>query len=300
MEYAILALVVCLASGKAIFCKRIGSAAKNMRDLAAQNCGVFAVAFVVSALLSLGSLDVLVSMPAPMILFALLFAAVMLATQFTEMRAMALGPASLTILIYSAGFLIPIIFELLYYHKAPDFLKVPGIVLLFAALALILISPESKKRGGMLWLLFAVAALCGSGATAILQMLLTRTPGTPPVHVFLVFVFLFCAVFSALLYFVLPKTEPLEQNEPVGQTRGKVRLTILNMAGNGLCVGLLNFLNMQLTGKLPAVIQFPIYNGGHMVLTGLFSMVILREAHTTRQKIGFFIGIAAIILIGVL
>jgi aspartate carbamoyltransferase regulatory subunit len=67
---------------------------------------------------------------------------------------------------------------------------------------------------------------------------------------------------------------------------------------SGLCVGIVNILNLYLSGKIPAVIQFPVYNIGNMILTGVLGALIFREKHTIKQFIGFGIGCLGILLIG--
>ena len=67
----------------------------------------------------------------------------------------------------------------------------------------------------------------------------------------------------------------------------------------GVCVGLLNFLNLNLSGKLPSVILFPVYNVGSMLLSSLISALIYKDKPTKRQGIGFAIGIVAILIVGV-
>ena len=66
----------------------------------------------------------------------------------------------------------------------------------------------------------------------------------------------------------------------------------------GLCVGFLNILNLTLAGKLPAVIQFPIYNIGGMILTGVLGAILFGEKNTKKQLIGFGIGCVSILIIG--
>ena len=68
---------------------------------------------------------------------------------------------------------------------------------------------------------------------------------------------------------------------------------------NGLFIGVLNLLNLTLAGKLPAMILFPIYNIGSIVLTGILCTLIYKEKNTKKEAIGFTIGCIAIIIIGI-
>ena len=63
---------------------------------------------------------------------------------------------------------------------------------------------------------------------------------------------------------------------------------------------MLNFLNLSLSGKLPSVILFPIYNIGSMLLSSIISSIIYKDKPTKRQSVGFVLGIVAIFIVGVL
>ena len=67
----------------------------------------------------------------------------------------------------------------------------------------------------------------------------------------------------------------------------------------GVCVGALNLLNLNLSGKIPSVILFPIYNVGSLLLTTVISSVIYKDKISKRQSVGFVIGIVAILIVGI-
>ena len=70
--------------------------------------------------------------------------------------------------------------------------------------------------------------------------------------------------------------------------------------GLGLCVCALNFVNLYLSGKLPTIIMFPIYNVGNLLLTIVVSAIIFKDKTTAIQNIGLCVGIVAILVIGLL
>lgn len=63
---------------------------------------------------------------------------------------------------------------------------------------------------------------------------------------------------------------------------------------------LYNRLNIFLAGSIDAIIFFPVFNGGVVLLSAFFSVWLCREALAKRQKIGILIGFIAICLIGIL
>jgi len=57
---------------------------------------------------------------------------------------------------------------------------------------------------------------------------------------------------------------------------------------------------LNLAGKLPAIILFPVYNIGSIILTGIFCTIIYKEKNTKTGIIGFVIGCISIMIIGIL
>ncbi|MBQ8526326.1 MAG: EamA family transporter [Clostridia bacterium] len=68
----------------------------------------------------------------------------------------------------------------------------------------------------------------------------------------------------------------------------------------GILSCLYNRLNIFLAGSMDAIIFFPLFNGGVVLLSALLSVWLCREKLATRQKAGILAGIAAICLIGIL
>ena len=56
---------------------------------------------------------------------------------------------------------------------------------------------------------------------------------------------------------------------------------------------------MFLAGELDAVIFFPAFNGGVVVVSGVLSSLIYKEKFSKRQLIGFGLALLAIFIIGV-
>jgi multidrug transporter EmrE-like cation transporter len=59
----------------------------------------------------------------------------------------------------------------------------------------------------------------------------------------------------------------------------------------------MNFLNLKLSGILPSQLFFPLVNGSAIILSTAASFIIFKEKLTSRQIVGLFGGIAALIAI---
>lgn len=63
---------------------------------------------------------------------------------------------------------------------------------------------------------------------------------------------------------------------------------------------LYNRLNVFLSGSMDAIVFFPVFNGGVVLLSTVFSVMILKEKLSSKQVAGVVTGIIAICLIGIL
>ena len=65
----------------------------------------------------------------------------------------------------------------------------------------------------------------------------------------------------------------------------------------GLCLGAANILNLTLTGIIPAVIFFPVFNGSVVLASTALARVICGEKVTKKQALGLLLGLCGIVLI---
>lgn len=287
MLYLLLFLSVITAAGKAITGKKVGTDSKTLKRVFRLNCLIYAIALVVIFLSMYPNFSAVFSLSSYSLTLAVVFAAVMLFTQITQIKAMSTGSSSVTILIFSCGFLIPTFYSAIVYQEAISPAQLPGIGLILLSLFLI-INPKDAKFSPS-WLVWTLLSMTGSGVSAILQKVHQKSPYAHELSPYLVAVFVVALSFSAIAYALLPKKEV--DSEPR-------KISLLPAIISGLCVGIVNILNLYLSGKIPAVIQFPVYNIGNMILTGVLGALIFREKHTIKQFIGFGIGCLGILLIG--
>ncbi len=291
LNYFLLAVATLSASGKAIFCKLVGSA-KGRRAFFV-NFESFSVAFLVSLIFAADELKNISEISLFSVLLAVAFGFSVAFTQFTQMKAMNTGSPSLTTLIYSSAFLIPIVFSYFAWDNPISPWQIVGIVILIAALCLIIIEP-GKKRAGKIWLIFTALATLGSGANAILQKTHQNSTHSSEIKLFLVLALLFSALFSLILYLISKPDEKAPKKEKASLP------ALLSPILLGVTVAFLNFVNLKLAGVLPAAIQFPIYNVGSLILTSIVSVICFGEHLAKRKIIGYTVGIGAILMVGLL
>lgn len=287
MIYMLLLLSVVTAAGKAITGKKVGADSKTLKLVFRLNCLIYAIALVVIFLSMYPNFSAILSLSSYSLTLAVVFAAVMLFTQITQIKAMSTGSSSVTVLIFSCGFLIPTFYSAIVYNEAISPAQLPGIGLILVSLFLI-INPKDAKFSPA-WLLWSVLSMTGSGVSAILQKVHQKSPYADELSPYLAAVFVVALLFSVIGWLLLPR----KASDPKLGKISPVPAII-----SGLCIGSLNILNLYLAGKIPAVIQFPVYNIGNMILTGVLGALIFQEKHTTKQFIGFGVGCLGILLIG--
>lgn len=291
--YILLVLATLAASGKALFCKLVGGA--KGRQAFFVNFESFAVAFAVALIFSADELKYIPEVSLFSVLLALAFGFSVAFTQFTQMKAMNSGPASITTLIYSSAFLIPIVFSYFVWDNPISAWQIVGIIILLAALCLIVIEPGGGKANGI-WILFVLLATLGSGANAILQKTHQNSPHASEIKLFLIFSLFFSAIFSLLVYAAYRPSEG-QSEEASEKTKLIAKFFPVFL---GISVSFLNFINLKLAGVLIAAIQFPIYNVGSLIITSAVSVVVFSESLGKRKIIGYVIGVGAILMVGLL
>ena len=287
MEYLLLTFATLASATKALFCKRIGTENGSDRRFFELNSLIFLGAAITAVILSplIGG----VHFSLVTLLLSIVFATSLTFTQIFQMYAMRHGPASITTLIYSFGFLVPIVYGFFALNEEISAFQIIGIFV--AALSLIFITdPRMDRRIGKLWLLLSLLAALGSGINAVLQKVHRSLTPESEIGGFLVLAFLF----SALLSFAVSRRyPPCATDSPIVK---RIPFTLFS----GFAIGVLNNMNLLIAGRLPAVIQFPIYNIGSMILVGLCGKFMFGDRLTLKQTAGFGIGCAAILIIGLL
>ena len=68
-------------------------------------------------------------------------------------------------------------------------------------------------------------------------------------------------------------------------------------AGSGITLGVVNAINVYISGVLPGVIVFPCVNGGGVIASAILARILIGEKITLKQKIGIAVGVTAICFI---
>ncbi len=286
--YLVLLGATLAATGKTVFMKKMGTSSSNASNLIGQNTISFAVAALISLVILKFDFAKIINISSYSLTMSLLFAFCVIFTYLTQIKAMSLGNSSATMLIYSCGFLIPIVFGAIAYKEEITLLQYIGVGLILPALFLI-INPKGSGFS-LKWVIFSFLSMNGSGITAVLQKIHQKSEYRDEFLSLINLEFTFACVI--LLLIIMLTFKKVEKSKPKPKE-------VATSATNGIFIGVLNILNLRLAGKLPAVIVFPIYNIGSLVLSGIILSVLYKEKLTKKKLLGLILGILGILLIGI-
>ncbi|MBQ8509516.1 MAG: hypothetical protein IJ493_06365 [Clostridia bacterium] len=199
--------------------------------------------------------------------------------------ALAEGPMSLTLLIASCGMLIPTFAGVIFWQESVSLPQGIGVALMILALVLIMNVGVDGKLS-VKWCLLSFGAFLCTGFISILQKVQQSSAYPEQRGGFLLVSFAVAFLMNGgMAAFCLRGHSP------------NLRRSVSGLA-TGCCNGANHMLNLYLSGVIPAVIFFPLVNGGVIMLSGLVGMLFFREKCSRRQLAGFLLGVASILLIG--
>ncbi len=194
--------------------------------------------------------------------------------------------AGLTSAFARLGLVISLLVSVLFFGERPAPLQLAGVTLVLAALVLIHAGGESGSKRGF-WILLLTLLFSG-GADAMSKVF--EQLGDPAENTR----FFFWLFVTALLL-----TAGLALRE---RMRTGKRLAPRELAA-GAVVGIPNYFSSYLLlrslQRLPAILVFPVFSTGTILLTLLAGALFFRERLTRRQALGVCLILAALILLNI-
>jgi drug/metabolite transporter (DMT)-like permease len=289
MDYLLLILTIIIFFVQTISFKEFNrSFMKNLASYFLFNSGYFSLVVLVLLLLN-REFETTNQLT---IILGLSFGSLFILTMLLYMKAMENGPLSYTSLLYSFGIVVPVIFGIFFWREPALPVQIIGLVLLLLTLV---ISNRQKTASpasvSLRWLLYSICAMLGNGGLmTILKAHQMVMPGQQ-VEEFLVLAFGFAALLSFLIFFY----RNTRKKEPVIHMRSR-RLALVLLAA-GLSTALGNQISVSISGRMPAIIQFPTMNGGIVILATLYAVIVYRERMTRYSTSGLLIGLTALVMI---
>lgn len=289
MPYFLLALAIGVAllnSGfQNRFCK---SRLKGFADVLAFNLLACLGAVAVLLLFNLG-------FRAPSlytVLLGIVFGAVTGISQMGTITALSQGPMSFTVLINSCSLLLPTFSGALFWGESVSALQYVGVAALVLSLILVL-NPQKDKQITSKWVVFVSISFVGNGVLGIMQKIHQTSAYKAELNEFLIVAFISSAlIMLGALLITIRKGQRPQAYLPLNP-----RPILLAMT-SGVCSGVLNNVNLYLSGVLPTVVFFPLFNGGVILLSALSARWVFREKMAARQAVGLMFATLSLCLVG--
>lgn len=246
----------------------------------------------ITGLITLGGVPSTVSIVEKPWLWNSLFLGVIFILLFNVMAltAQKLGP-SVASIANKMALIIPVVFAIFYYGDEVNFLKIVGVILALIGVFLSTFKPRVKgKVVDKSVILIPVFLFLGSGfIDTFLKFNQEAYLNSNPQDAKLFPVFIFLTAFLIGIIIMLSSKEKRILN-----ARTILGGLILGMINYGSIYFLIQIFNNT---DLESSVVFPINNMGVVLATAIASLLIFKEAFTTKNKLGIGISILALILI---
>ena len=229
------------------------------------------------------------------VILAVAFGVLFILTILLFMKAMEHGPLSYSSLIFSLGLLVPVIYGALFWQEGISIPQIFGLLLLLLTL-LMGSRPTTridaqKSRVNLRWMIMVISSLAGNGVMMTIsksqQMLM---PGRE-IEEFLILSFGTSATLSLILFLF----RRFRLGEKVSHLRKWPFLILVVIASITTAFG--NLFALYLSGRMPAIIQYPSVSGGMVLLSTIMAVLLYKERLTRNKMIGLLTGLAALFLL---
>lgn len=232
-------------------------------------------------------------------LFTLAMSAVFALFTFSNyvihIKALNLGPLAYTSIISSASSVIPALYGLIFLGEPITVWQITGIILMLVSVFFSVEKEPEKKKASIRWLVWALLNFLTVGAIGICQKIHHASDSAAQLNEYLLLTFIFVFIYSLIYLLILKKKGVTVTSKPF---RDKKVMTVLVFAG--ITTGLVNMLNMFLSGVFDAGLFFPVVNGGTVLATILLSVFLFKEKFSPRRWLGIGFGVLALcFLLGV-
>ena len=207
--------------------------------------------------------------------------------------AMGSGPVSVTTLIGNFSLIVSTAFSIIVWSEPFSAFDLVGIIALLLSIFLCTYKKNNadyKKSWKYVTVFFFVFAACVG--------IVFKAFGKSSVRDSCADMMLVASIVIVLCYFILSLFTGGLNFKTISS--GNINVFLFFALLCGICSCGYNRLNIYLAGKIDAVIFFPGFNGGVILLSALAGVLFFREKLSKMQTIGILLGAVAITLIGVL
>jgi drug/metabolite transporter (DMT)-like permease len=216
------------------------------------------------------------------VLLGVLYGVTLIFAQVFLIKAIDLGGVAISSLFYACGFLLPTFMGVLFYDESASLPQLIGVALILLSFV---VSSGKGERPTAKWFLMVFTALFFNGAAGMTQKIFRMSAHGDEMSAFMIIAFLVGGIIAFLL---MPKTS----------RRALPSKKFLRTAAvSGFAMGLVNTINVYISGVLPSIVMFPSVNGGGIIASAILARFLVGEKLSVKKTVGIAIGIFAMCLI---
>lgn len=201
------------------------------------------------------------------------------------------GPVSITTLIGNSSLLLSIIVSAILWNEKIIFIQCIGVALLIFSIILCTYR-KSETVFKVNWKIYSFFFAVFSGLVGITFKAFSKSRNTEYTNDMMIIASFIMTVCYLLISIKAKSIKPFLNPD---SKQNFVFYALLT----GLLSCVYNRLNITLSGKIDAVIFFPVFNGGVILLSCVLGFVLCGEKLTLKQTLGIITGCVALCIIGI-
>lgn len=294
MNYILLCITIIFATANNIFLHRYSDKEETC-NVFAFNASVSFLWFILLIIIGRG----VERLSLYTVLFGVVYGAITALFLFFKMLALGNGPVSITSLIVCCSLIVPTLCGSFIWKEHITISQVIGLVLLFVSLYFVLNLKFNTKISG-LYIVYAIATFLFAGISGVAMKIYAKMGEEAKLNDMMVIASLVAFILFFIIYFCSRKLRVRKENILFSvEKRQKVifrSLKYILLCGITSCV--YQRVNLFLSGELPSVVLFPIFNGMVIFLSCVAGVCFFEEKLTKKQIWGILVGSISIMLVG--
>lgn len=185
-------------------------------------------------------------------------------------------------LCHASGMILPCVIGHFFWSEKLGVLSVIGILLAVTSIVLLKDSKADKKSFEIVGIVIGVIVFLTSGGVMIAQKLMGLYFAGQSISAYNFYSFV--VAFFILCFFISPK-----------KTDKKCKKSVLLCAiGSSVSLSIISFAMTGLSGSVPSVVLFPLFNGLGIISVCIGSAVVFQEKWSVKKIIGLLLGIGGL------
>ena len=225
------------------------------------------------------------------ILWGLLYGSVQVFFLFFKSRAMSTGDVSVTTLLGNCSLLVSLIVSYIAWDERINIMQLLGLILLIISVFLCVYQP-GKKSFSLKWIIYVFFFFIFASGVGIIFKAFSKYGGNTDLSAMMI-----CSALVMMVAFLIISISYRPENFLKDDT-GIKRFLLYAIISGVLSCGY-NRLNAFLSGALQAVIFFPGFNGGVVLVSTIMGILLCREKYNAKKIIALLLGTVSIVIIGI-